>query len=153
MTTSDTAAASGPEPAFVYETTIATTPERLWAALTSGDITRSYWFDRRVESDWTVGSPVRFFDGDTDKVTDTGEVLESDPPRRLVYSFAPLGFPATRVAFDLQPQPDNRVRLRLVHDRLTDPADIDGWRKGWTPILTNLHALLEGRQPETVHPG
>jgi uncharacterized protein YndB with AHSA1/START domain len=82
-------------------------------------------------------------------VTDTGEVLESDPPRRLVYSFAPVGYPATRVAFDLDPQPNGRVRLRLVQDRLADPADVEGWEKGWTPILANLAALLEGRQPET----
>ena len=138
------------EPAFVYETTIATTPERLWEALTSGAVTRLYWFDRRVESDWTVGSPVRFFDGDGEVVTDSGEVLESEPPRRLVYSFAPVGYPATRVAFDLEPQPDGRVRLRLVHDRLADPADVEGWEKGWTPILANLAALLEGRQVETA---
>lgn len=138
------------EPAFVYETTIATTPERLWEALTSGAVTRVYWFDRRVESDWTAGSPVHFFDGDSDTLTDVGEVLEADPPRRLVYSFAPVGYPPTRVAFDLDPQPDDKVRLRLVHDRLTDPADVEAWRKGWTPILDNLKALLEGRQPETA---
>ncbi len=138
------------EPAFIYETTIATTPQRLWEALTSGAVTRVYWFDRRVESEWTVGSPVRFFEGASDTVTDTGEVLECEPPRRLVYSFAPIGYPATRVAFDLEPLPGDRVRLRLVHDRLTDPADVEGWRKGWTPILANLQALLEGRQPETA---
>jgi len=138
------------EPAFVYETTIATTPERLWEALTSGAVTRLYWFDRRVESEWTVGSPVRFFDGDGEVVTDSGEVLEAEPPRRLVYSFAPVGYPATRVAFDLEPRPDGRVRLRLVHDQLADPADVEGWEKGWTPILTNLAALLEGRQVETA---
>jgi uncharacterized protein YndB with AHSA1/START domain len=136
------------EPAFVYETTIATTAERLWEALTSGSITRAYWFDRRVDSEWTVGSPVRFFDGDSDTVTDTGQVLEADPPRRLVYSFAPVGYPASRVAFDLDPQPEGMVRLRLVHDQLADPADLEGWRKGWTPILASLQALLEGRSPE-----
>ena len=108
------------------------------------------WFDRRVESEWTVGSPVRFFDGDSDTLTDAGEVLESFPPRRLVYTFAPLGYPATRVAFDLDPQPDGRVRLRLVQDRLADPGDVEGWEKGWTPILANLAAILEGRRPESA---
>jgi uncharacterized protein YndB with AHSA1/START domain len=141
-----------PEPAFVWETTIATTPERVWDALTSGAITRTYWFDRRVESVWVVGAPVRFYVGDTDTVSDSGEVLECDPPRRLVYSFAPAGYPASRVAFDLAPQPGG-TRLRLVHDQLADPGDVEGWREGWTPILTNLQALLEGREVETMHPG
>jgi uncharacterized protein YndB with AHSA1/START domain len=44
--------------AFVYETDINTTPDKLWQALTRGEITRRYWFDRRIESDWAVGSPV-----------------------------------------------------------------------------------------------
>jgi uncharacterized protein YndB with AHSA1/START domain len=137
------------DPVFIYETTIATTPERLWEALTSGEVTRAYWFDRRVESAWTVGSPVRFYDGDSDTVTDGGEVLEADPPRRLVYTFAPVGYQTTRVAFDLEPVPDG-VRLRLVQDQLADPGDVEGWRHGWTPIMTNLKTLLEGGRPETA---
>jgi uncharacterized protein YndB with AHSA1/START domain len=134
--------------AFVYETTIRTSPERLWEALTSGDVTRTYWFDRRVESSWTPGAPVTFYVGDTDEVSDSGEVLEADPPRRLVYTFAPAGFASTRVAFDLEPLADG-VRLRLVHDRLADPGDVEGWRQGWTPIMTNLKAHLEGGEVET----
>jgi uncharacterized protein YndB with AHSA1/START domain len=139
------------EPAFVYETDIATTPERLWSALTSGEHTRRYWFDRRIESDWTVGSPVRFYDGASDLVTDDGVVVEADRPRRLVYTFRnqseeganPTG-PFTRVAFDLEPLDDGRVRLRLVHDQLVHPDDVEGWRNGWTPILTGLQKYLEG---------
>ncbi|HEV7898868.1 MAG TPA: SRPBCC domain-containing protein [Planosporangium sp.] len=148
------------EPAFVYQTDIASTPDRLWQALTSGEITRRYWFDRRIASDWVVGSPVRFYDGDSDVVTDTGAVVECQPPRRLVYTFQPVppedggagdGGAAvaapTRVAFDLTPLPDGRVRLRLVHDQLADPAHVDAWRQGWTPILANLQSFLEGRDP------
>jgi uncharacterized protein YndB with AHSA1/START domain len=135
--------------AFVYETTIRTSPERLWEALTSGEVTRTYWYDRRVESTWTPGAPVTFYVGDTDEVSDSGEVLESDPPRRLAYTFAPVGYELTRVTFELEPVADG-VRLRLVHDRLADPADVEGWREGWTPILTNLQNHLEGGPVETA---
>ena len=73
------------KPSFVYATYIRTSPEKLWQALTDGTWTRQYWAGRRVESDWTVGAPVTFwFDG---KVSDSGKVLECDPPRRLSYSF------------------------------------------------------------------
>jgi len=141
----------------VYETDINTTPERLWAALTSGELTRRYWFDRRIESDWTQGSPVRFYDGGSDVVTDTGVVLECDPPRRLVYSFRPepdgqdagQDQPFTRVAFDLEPVDGGRVRFRLVHDRLESPDDVGAWRKGWSPILASLQDFLEGREPSS----
>lgn len=148
------------EAAFVYETEIATTPQRLWTALTTGTLTRMYWFDRRIDSDWRVGSPVTFYDGDSDKVTDTGVVLESVPPRRLVYSFrnefdpaADPDRPYTRVTFELEPVDGGRVRLRLVHDQLASPDDVAGWRDGWTPILTNLQAFLQGeRLPVTTPP-
>jgi uncharacterized protein YndB with AHSA1/START domain len=144
------------EPAFVYETEIKTTPERVWAALTSGQLTRQYWFDRRIESDWAVGSKVVFYDGESDTVTDTGEVLECDPPRRLVYSFrqeiegegALPDKPSTRVAFDITPVGDRRVELRLVHDQLASPEHVEGWRQGWTPILTNLQKFLESSGSE-----
>ncbi len=80
------------KPEFVYVTYIATTPEKLWAALTRGEFTKRYWYGRRIESNWTVGSPVKFFDGDSDVLTDSGVVLACNPPRRLVYTF--------RVEFD-----------------------------------------------------
>ncbi|WP_027346510.1 SRPBCC domain-containing protein [Hamadaea tsunoensis] len=135
---------------FVYEDEIPTTPERLWAALTQGEITRRYWFDRRIESDWKIGSPVRFHDGDSDTVTDTGEVLEYEEPRRLAYSFRQTSGDGhtTRVAFDLEPA-EKGVRLILHHDQLARPQDVEGWRQGWAPILTNLHDLLaaEGQDP------
>jgi uncharacterized protein YndB with AHSA1/START domain len=138
------------EPAFLYETDIASTPERLWAALTSGELTRRYWFDRRIESDWAVGSPVTFYDGESDVVTDRGVVLESEPPRRLVYTFSQEGMPhTTRVAFGIEVLDDGKVRLTVFHDQLASPDDIEEWRKGWAPILTNLKEFLEKNDTPT----
>ena len=155
------AAGTAGDPAFVYETDIAAPAERVWAALTSGEFTRRYWFDRRVESDWAVGSPVRFYDGAGNIVTDTGVVLVYEPPTRLTYTFRQEvepgdSAPPTRVAFIIEPLGDERARLLLVHDQLERPADVDGWRQGWTPILTNLQALLEGQAgpaPDGTLPG
>ncbi|ASW53313.1 SRPBCC domain-containing protein [Plantactinospora sp. KBS50] len=148
------------EAAFVYETEIATTPQRLWTALTTGSLTRAYWFDRRIESDWLVGSAVTFYDGTSDRITDTGVVLESVPPRRLVYSFryedgpvTELDRPYTRVTFEIEPLDGGKVRLRLVHDQFASPDDVAGWEAGWTPILANLQAFLEGdKLPATAPP-
>ncbi|WFE36403.1 SRPBCC domain-containing protein [Micromonospora sp. WMMD975] len=137
------------EPAFVHEMDLRTTPERLWRALTDGRVTRRYWFDRRIESNWTPGSPVRFYDGDGDTVTDTGVVTVHEPPRLLSYTFRhELGEgaadgPYTRVSFTLMPLAGDRVRLRLVHDRLSGPDEVEGWRAGWTPILDNLREFVE----------
>ena len=38
------------ETAFVYVTYMASTPENVWAALTSGEQSRQYWFGFRIES-------------------------------------------------------------------------------------------------------
>lgn len=136
------------KPEFVAITYIATTPEKLWAALTQGEITRRYWHDRRIESDWQVGSPMRFYEGDSAEVTDSGDVQESDPPRRLVYSFRngepSQRKPETRLAFTIEPQPETGiVKLTVVHD-LIKAEDIGLWREGWSPKLATLKSLLEG---------
>src|SRR3954453_4273603 len=109
---------------FVYVTYIATTPERLWSALTEGEFTKAYWYDRRIESQWTVGAPIAFFDGDSQTVTDSGIVLASDPPRHLAYTFRNEFNPEareqgySRVRFTLEPQQEGTVKLTLVHDEL-----------------------------------
>ncbi len=71
------------KPKFVYVTYIRTTPEKLWAALTDPQTIRKYWFNITAECNFKPGSPwcLKFEDGRT---ADTGEILESDPPRRLV---------------------------------------------------------------------
>ncbi len=142
------------KPEFVYVTYIATTPERLWDALTRGEFTKKYWFQRRIESDWKTGSPVRLYDGDNAIVTDDGFVLESDPPRRLSYSFHPVeGDPDpqhpvySRVTFILQLHQEGLVKMTLVHDDLPSEEMAAGFREGWAPILSSLKTFLETGKP------
>lgn len=140
------------QPEFVSVTYIATTPEKLWAALTKGDLTKRYWYERRIVSDWDVGSPVTFFDGESDVITDGGLVVEADAPRRLVYTFRPefsdearkMGF--SRVAFTLEPY-EGMVKLTLVHDELPSEEMAAGFREGWAPILSSLKTFLETGAP------
>lgn len=42
------------------------------------------------------------------------------------------------------------MRFRLIHDRLDSPEDVEGWSGGWAPILANLQALLEDREPDAA---
>lgn len=151
------------KPEFVYVTYIATTQQRLWDVLTRGEFTKIYWYGRRIASDWTIGSSVRFFDGDSDRVTDSGVVVECDPPRRLVYAFHTEyeelkrhGVPdaearalherPSRVSFTLEPHND-LVKLTLVHDELPDEQAARDFREGWAPILSSLKTWLETGRP------
>src|SRR6185437_6689074 len=68
---------------FVYVTYIKTSPQELWTALISPEFTQKYWFGIRQESEWKAGASWKmvFPDG---RIADAGEVIECDPPKRLV---------------------------------------------------------------------
>jgi len=137
---------------FNYVTYIATTPERLWEALTRGEFTKQYWFGRQIQSDWKEGSAVTFQD-ERGNVTDKGRVLKIEPYRLLAYTFIWVQENAedersTRVTFELKPM-DSTVKLILKHEDLA-PADFmdenagfRGINNGWPAILSNLKSLLE----------
>ena len=133
---------------FIYVTFIRTTPERLWSALTSPEFTRKYWYGTHQESDWEAGSPWRlvFADG---RVADTGEVVEIDPPRRLVLKWRNEFRPElnaegySRCTLALEPV-DGAVKLTVTHtvDR-TESKLIEAVSGGWPQVLSNLKSLLE----------
>jgi uncharacterized protein YndB with AHSA1/START domain len=132
----------------IYEIYIRTTPERLWEAITDGDIRRKYNFGVRIDSDWTPGSRwemnnTNFADG----VGAEGENLEVDPPRRLVQSFRALWHDGvksegiSRVTYEIEPVGDS-CRLTLTHDQLREDANSELYG-GWPMILSGLKTWLE----------
>jgi uncharacterized protein YndB with AHSA1/START domain len=142
------------KPKFVYVTYIATTPEKLWEALTKADFTEKYWFGSRIESAWKVGSPFKIHTGVADKDWQ-GEVLQCDPPRLLSYTFQVLGRKEhfSRVVFQLE-QHGPVVKLTLTHDELDEKDDkfYTGISQGWPAVLSNLKSLLEGGHPLVPRP-
>ena len=131
----------------VFEIYIKTTPERLWQALTDSDMRAKYSFGVGVESDWEPGSR---WQGVTPKAPGPishGEVLEVDPPRRLVQSFQALWSDeveregTSRVTYEIEPVADS-CRLTVVHDELPEGVN-DEIYGGWPMILSGLKTLLE----------
>jgi uncharacterized protein YndB with AHSA1/START domain len=136
-----------PRPEFVYVTYIKTTPEKLWEALTSSEFSRRYWFGTELRSSFKVGSPFALVMGG--KVTDSGEILEADRPRRLSYTFKHelddemRKEGTTKVVFTLEPHGE-LVKLTLTHEGFAkDSRLLDGISKGWPAILASLKSLLE----------
>jgi uncharacterized protein YndB with AHSA1/START domain len=137
------------KPQFVYVTYISTTPEKLWNALTDGELTKQYWVRHRNASDWKPGSPWHHEDYDNPKLVDiAGQVLESAPPRRLVLTWAnpsDLADPAkvSRVTFEIEPVKDI-VRLTVTHEELeSESAMLKGITMGWPIVLSSLKTFLE----------
>ena len=144
-----------PKPEFVYTTYIETTPERLWHALTDSDFTERYWFGGRVTSDWKVGSS--FDIARNGKPIIKGKVLESDPPKRLAYTWDPRSTDAepertSRVTFDLEPR-GKVVKLTVTHDNLDEDGktfrNISG---GWPIVIASLKSLLETGRELAIDP-
>lgn len=135
---------------FVYVTYIATTPEKLWAALTSSDFTEKYWGGGRIHSDWKVGSPVTHVKPEGTPGADwQGQVLQCKPPRLLSYTFqaVPGEQQASRVVFEIE-HVGSVVKLTLTHDQLDDKS-LKAITHGWPAILSSLKSLLEGGSPLT----
>lgn len=156
------------ETEFVYTTHIRTTADALWQALTEPAFTLRYW-DTALHSDWQVGSPVLWQTGPDGEPEDLGHVvLESDPPRRLAYTwhtFQPqhaevFGWSQERLAelqqerlskvtFDIEPA-GRHVKLTVTHDDF-EPGSvmlqaISGTLPpsgGWPELLADLKTLLE----------
>ncbi len=81
-----------------------------------------------------------------------GKVIESNPPRRLVLTWA---FPDdamreekhTRVTFEIEPLGDV-VSLTVTHDNLEPGSDmLNGITEGWPKVLSSLKSLLETGKP------
>jgi uncharacterized protein YndB with AHSA1/START domain len=129
----------------VFEIYIKTTPERLWEAITDGDMRSKYNFGARVNSDWTPGS--RYEMSAPGVVLGEGENLEVDPPRRLVQSMVALWSDdaktegTTRVTWEIEPIGDS-CRLTVTHDQLREGAN-EQLYGGWPMILSGLKTWLE----------
>src|SRR2546428_5185276 len=74
----------------VFEIYIKTTPERLWEAITDGEMRQKYNFGVGVTSAWKAGSRYESVHPGAGVAIAEGENLEVDPPRRLVQSFNAL---------------------------------------------------------------
>jgi uncharacterized protein YndB with AHSA1/START domain/DNA-binding transcriptional ArsR family regulator len=131
----------------VFEIYIRTTPERLWEAITDPEIRSKYNFGSRVASDWTPGSRLEMSHPGADGLLGEGEVVEADPPRRLVHTMTALWSDdvksegASRVTWDIEPVGDS-CRLTVTHDQLRDGAN-DELYGGWPMILSGLKTWLE----------
>jgi uncharacterized protein YndB with AHSA1/START domain len=133
---------------YVYVIYIRTTPEKLWAALTDAEFTQRYWFGMRSESAWKAGSPWRLVAGDG-KVWDAGEVMEVDPPRRLVLRWQHQNKTELKAEGDsfctmeLEPE-EAAVKLTITHTIEREHSRlIEAVSGGWPKVLSNLKSLLE----------
>lgn len=136
-------------PDLVYVIYIKATPAKVWEALTSSLYSQRMFFGLRVESDWRPGSRWAFISPDG-SVHDEGEVLESNPPRRLKLSWRVVfleearELPPAFVTYDIEPAGE-AVKLTMTqHQPSPIPRKFyEGGKQGWPYILSVLKSVLE----------
>jgi uncharacterized protein YndB with AHSA1/START domain len=138
---------------FVYVTIIRTTAEKLWESLTQPQFIRQYWFGLTVESGWKKGSPWKLIRPDGRTLDSSGEILEADPPRRLVILWQNEWSPElkaegpSRCTFVIEPA-GSAVKLTVTHE-IDRPESrlISSVSGGWPLVLSNLKSFLETGKP------
>jgi uncharacterized protein YndB with AHSA1/START domain len=155
----------------VYRVWIKASPERIWAAITDPEWTTRYAYEAPVEYELKPGGSYRstatqemkdFAKANGFEVPDVivdGEVIESDPPRRLVQTWRMLMDPGTAAEpfttltyeiEDAKMQP-GVCKLTVTHELVDAPrtaamvagTEDSGAGGGWAWILSDLKTLVE----------
>lgn len=144
---------AGDAPDFVYTIYIAATVETVWNGLIQREVTEKYW-GHDNQSDWKVGSKWEHVRTDGSNIADVhGQVLESDPPNKLVVTWngtegskteEPTPSVVTYELIALGPD----TKLSVTHSKLTDGSVMhNGVTQGWPAVLSNLKSVLETGKP------
>lgn len=135
----------------VYEVYIRTTPEKLWQALTDSEMTKQYFYGTALETSWEPGTLFNRVRNGSNIVE--GEVVEVDPPRKLVHTFIfnepnPADQdPPSRVTWDIEPMGEE-CKLTVTHEHYNgESVTFKGTLTGWNPLLSSLKTLLETGRP------
>lgn len=140
-------------PKTVYVTYIASTPEKVWQALTDPAFTRQYFFGFAADIEPRAGGAFRLLAPDG-RVHVRGEVVDWSPPHRFASTWLVAGIagygelPACLVSYDIE-RSGEAVKLTMMesHSWAVPDAILSGGRSGWPKILSSLKSVLETGKP------
>jgi uncharacterized protein YndB with AHSA1/START domain len=146
----------------LYRIYIKASPQMIWDAITKPEFTERYGYGGRVEYDLRPGGSYRSIasaemqEAGMPEVVVDGEVIEADPPHRLVQTWR-AGWetePATRLTYVIKEGTSGVCCLTITHDLEGAPktaamvgGTVDGAGGGWAEVLSDLKTLLETGKP------
>ena len=140
-------------PAQVYTVVIRAPREKVWDAITRPEFTRRYFFNSEPSRPWQAGETQLFTEHGTDRLLVEGEVIEFEPPRRLVhgwivhYDGALTAEGPSRVTWELE-ETDGVTKLTAIHDDFPAGSEVyDNVAGGWPFVLSGLKTLVETGSP------
>jgi uncharacterized protein YndB with AHSA1/START domain len=152
----------------VYRVYIKATPEAIWDAITKPEWTERYGYGGRGEYDLRPGGTYQGFTSQAMRAMGApdlaieGEIIEADPPRRLVQTWHMVMDPemsaqgCTRLTYEIEPGKGGATRLTVTHDLEGAPKlaqlmsggmEDMGAGGGWSWILSDMKSLLETGTP------
>ena len=149
-------AMSATAPTHVYELYIKAPPQAVWEVLTD-DARTPLWQKSNMacRADWREGGAISFLVDDHPVIV--GELVEVDPPRKLVHTFSArwsaevAADQPSRVTWEVQPVGENVCKLVLTHDdfggETATSRQVSG---GWPESLSRLKTLIETGEPLLV---
>ena len=171
MTSTAAAPAQASTTTQVYRIFIRATPQAIWDAITKPEWTERFGYGLRDEFDLRPGGAYRGRAnagmkamGIPDVVVD-GEVIEADPPHKLVITWRMAMDPRmyaegfTRLTYEIVEGKGGVSRLSVIHDLEKTPGHAamvagvlqgPGEGGGWLWILSDLKSLLESGKPMTT---
>jgi len=146
----------------VFRVYINAKPQAIWDAITQPGWAEKYGYACRSEYELRAGGKYRVFANAAMKqhasapdVIIVGEVIEADPPRKLVQTWHPIWAPeeslepATRLTFEIEEEM-GVSRLTVTHDVTGAPVvarmvagNVPNAGGGWPFVLSDLKTLLE----------
>ena len=134
----------------IYQVFIKATPEAIWDAITRPEFTSKYFYGVTID---VTPEERRSFQGS--ELQNTSNVLEFEPPGRLVHSWISYYDPemaaeeASRVSWEIEPQDGGYSLLTVTHDQLeSSPKTAESVSgAGWMMVLSGLKTLLETGEP------
>jgi uncharacterized protein YndB with AHSA1/START domain len=158
----------------VYRVYIKATPQAVWDGITKSEWTKRYGMGGVVDYDLRPGGIYRAYPGEAMKkqaaklgfevpeVAMDGEVIEADPPRKLVQTFRMLigdeattaeGF--TRLTWEIDEIQPGVSKLTVSHEvegapimaaMVNGDMEDQGAGGGWNYVLSDLKSVLETGQ-------
>jgi uncharacterized protein YndB with AHSA1/START domain len=138
----------------VYSVFIRATPEQVWDGITKPEFTARYFYGSVIDSSYEPGTPYLGWAEDRSMQYVDGEVIEADPPRKLVTTWRAVYDPETaaephsRVTWEIEAAGEHVTKLTVIHDELeAAPKTAANVAGGWSFVLSGLKTLLETGEP------
>ena len=137
------------KPRQLYQVYIKASPEKVWQAITTPEFTTRYFYGCYIESTFKPKAKLTHYTGDRSSVMVEGEIIEADPPHRLVHTWNLRYDPKfaadapSQVTWEIASEDGQVSKLTVIHEFETEDESFAEVASGWSWVVSNLKTFLE----------